>query len=85
MFTVTTPVGPDVEQAAAYVRHLCPSARATYALAGTQKYELPTSEVSSCDDTMIVCCASYMFTMVYKLCTSNVLLTCIVSTHAYTA
>lgn len=48
MFTVTTPVGPDVEQAAAYVRQLCPSARATYALAGTQKYELPTSEVSSC-------------------------------------
>lgn len=46
VFTVTTPVGPDVEQAAAYVRQICPSARATYALAGTQKYELPTSEVS---------------------------------------
>ncbi|KAL0019993.1 hypothetical protein WJX79_010913 [Trebouxia sp. C0005] len=46
VFTVTTPVGPDVAEAAAFVQQLCPSARPTYALGGTQKYELPTSEVS---------------------------------------
>ncbi len=45
MFTVTTPVGPDVVEAATFVQQLCPSARPTYALGGTQKYELPTSEV----------------------------------------
>lgn len=47
VFTVTTPVGPDVDEAAAFVQQLCPSARPTYALGGTQKYELPTSEVAS--------------------------------------
>lgn len=46
VFTVTTPTGSDVQQAAAFVRQLCPSARPTYALGGTQKYELPTSEVN---------------------------------------
>ncbi|DBA75618.1 TPA: hypothetical protein ACH3X2_009057 [Trebouxia sp. C0005] len=46
VFTVTTPVGPDVAEAAAFVQQLCPSARPTYALGGTQKYELPTSEVA---------------------------------------
>lgn len=46
VFTITTPIGSDVQQAAAFVKQLCPSARSTYALGGTQKYELPTSEVS---------------------------------------
>ncbi|KAL0046688.1 hypothetical protein WJX82_007270 [Trebouxia sp. C0006] len=46
VFTVTTPVGRDVDEAAAFVQQLCPSARTTYAVGGTQKYELPTSEVS---------------------------------------
>ncbi|KAL3145247.1 hypothetical protein ABBQ32_000991 [Trebouxia sp. C0010 RCD-2024] len=46
VFTVTTPTGSDVQKAAAFVKQLCPSARPTYALGGTQKYELPTSEVS---------------------------------------
>lgn len=54
VFTVTTPTGSDFEQAAAFVRQLCPSARPTYALGGTQKYELPTSEVN-----LVICCAYY--------------------------
>lgn len=43
---MTTPVGPDVDEAAAFVQQLCPSARPIYALGGTQIYELPTSEVA---------------------------------------
>ena len=45
MFTVTTPPGNGVAQAAAFVRQLCPSARLTYSLGGTQKYELPSAQV----------------------------------------
>lgn len=56
VFTVTTPTGSDVQHAAAFVRQLCPSARPTYALGGTQKYELPTSEV-----TIITCCGHLWF------------------------
>lgn len=45
VFTITTP--PHEEQAASQlVRSMCPGARQTYALNGTQKYELPTSEVT---------------------------------------
>ncbi len=45
VFTITTP--PSQEDAAdALVHRMCPSARLTYALAGTRKYELPQKDVS---------------------------------------
>ncbi len=47
VFTVTTAMASaDLDAADALVRSLSPGARRTYALGGTQKYELPTSEVS---------------------------------------
>ena len=47
VFTITTPPAQqEVEAADRLVRQLSPGARKTYALGGTQKYELPTSEVS---------------------------------------
>lgn len=47
IFTITT----DFEQSNAdditnFVRSMCPTARQTYALAGTHKYELPTTDVT---------------------------------------
>jgi ABC-type multidrug transport system ATPase subunit len=47
VFTITTAhADADLEAADALVRSLSPGARRTYALGGTQKYELPTAEVS---------------------------------------
>ena len=47
VFTITVPPQPTQLQAAdALVASMSPSARQTYALGGTQKYELPISEVS---------------------------------------
>ncbi len=47
VFTITVPPQSTQLQAAdALVMSMSPSARQTYALGGTQKYELPISEVS---------------------------------------
>ncbi len=47
MFTITVSAKPAELQAAdELVKTMSLSARQTYALGGTQKYELPTSEVS---------------------------------------
>lgn len=47
VFTITTPLRQqEVEAADRLVRQLSPGARRTYALGGTQKYELPTTEVT---------------------------------------
>lgn len=47
VFTITTlPQQSELDAADQLVRRLSPGARRTYALGGTQKYELPTSEVS---------------------------------------
>lgn len=46
VFTITTPPGPDMVAADALARRMSPNAVQTYSLAGTQRYELPTSEVS---------------------------------------
>ena len=47
VFTITTPPQQqELEAADQLVRRLAPGARRTYALGGTQKYELPTAEVS---------------------------------------
>ncbi len=45
VFTITVPPAEE-QQAEALVRRLSPGARLTYALGGTRKYELPTSEVT---------------------------------------
>lgn len=45
VLTITTP--PEQEQAVAELaRALTPNAKCVYSLSGTQKFELPTSEVS---------------------------------------
>ena len=47
VFTVTTAATPDDLAAAdTLVFDMSPSARRTYAVGGTQKYELPTAEVT---------------------------------------
>ena len=47
VFTITVSAKPaELHAADELVRTMSPSARQTYALGGTQKYELPTSEVS---------------------------------------
>ena len=48
MFTITTPPS-EVALAREAVAELCPSATPTYALAGTQKFELPSSSISISD------------------------------------
>ncbi|KAK9805638.1 hypothetical protein WJX72_009637 [[Myrmecia] bisecta] len=45
VFTIMT-ANEDVAKADAFVRQLAPTAKRTYGVGGTQKYELPTSEVS---------------------------------------
>ena len=45
VFTITVEDG-NQDKIAPFVRSMCPSARRTYSVAGTEKYELPTSDVS---------------------------------------
>ena len=44
-FTITTSLA-DVAAAKDSVLNMCPAARSTYSLAGTQKFELPTSDIT---------------------------------------
>ena len=44
-FTITTSLA-DVDAARDAVLNMCPGAQATYCLAGTQKFQLPTSDVT---------------------------------------
>ena len=47
MFTITVGQSPEALAAAnALVLEMAPSARRTYALSGTQKYELPIAQVT---------------------------------------
>lgn len=43
--SITTPVGQEL-QAAAFVQQLSSSAKRVYALAGTQRFEVPVNDVS---------------------------------------
>lgn len=45
MFTITVPASQEAA-AQAFVRRMSPTARLTYSVGGTLKFELPTSEVS---------------------------------------
>ena len=46
MLTVTTQAGVEEDKVKSLVHSMTPNAKLTYALAGTQKFELPTADVS---------------------------------------